>query len=363
VTDAIAVDATPRLRRTALLAGNRVVEVVHERPGGAVRVGDVWVGRLARAAPALGGAFVDLGPAGEAFLKTRSGPPPEGAWLAVEVTVEAARDKRTRLKRASDQSVEGPPRRLVEAPPAPVAALRAEAAVARLVVEGHGLAAPARAWLAAAGRADVTVEVRGSPLFEDLGIDAALDEALAPRIPLPGGGALGIEEGRALAAIDVDAARGARAANLAAAEVIPWLLRLRDIGGLVVVDFIGMRHAADRQAVMARLRAGLSADPRVGACNGLSPLGLAEIARKRLGPSLLERTTSAEGVADRIAQRLLREAAVNPSGRFAVACASDVAAALGDVGELEAACGRAIVVQVRDGWRRDRFEVGGLARG
>lgn len=363
--DAIAVDATPRLRRVALLAQGKVVEVAHERSGDAPRVGDVWLGRLARAAPEFGGAFIDLGPGGEGFLKVPRATVPEGALLALEVVTEAARGKLARVRRARRQdAAEGPPRRIAPAPAAAAVWLGAEPGIRRVILEGRALAAEASAWLAASGREDVAVEVRGPALFEELGIEAALDEAVAPRLPLPGGGALGVEEGRALTAIDVDSAgrtgRGARATalatNLAAAAAIGPLLRLRDIAGLIVADFIGMTETDDRRAVMASLREGLAPDRRVRACHGLSPLGLAEMARARRGPSLGELRDSATGVADRIARGLRAEIA-GPPGPLSVTCAPDVAAALGDVARLESWLGRHVTVERRGDWPRDRFEV------
>ncbi len=380
--DAIAVDATPRERRTAVLAGRRVIEVRHERPGAGPRVGESWLGRVGRVAQGVGGAFIDLGAGGEAFLKVVRGAPAEGAWLAVEVVAEAHDDKSTRVRRAdAATAIAGPPRRLAEAPPEPIALLRAEAGVTRLVVDGYGLAGPARRWVEAAGRKDVAVEVWTGPgaLFDERGIDAALERALGARFALDGGGALGIEEGKALTVIDVDSAgratgdATARAVNLAAAMAIPGLLRLRRIGGLVVVDFVGMRQVADRRAVMARLREGLANDPLVTACNGLSALGLAEIARRRLGPSLWRamsepcgvcadgRVASARSVADAAARRVMREAAAGRGGAIELACGAAVARALDDpacggLAALEHAVGR-LGIAVRDDWPADRFEV------
>lgn len=361
--DGLAIDRTCRLRRVALLAGRRVVEVIYERPGPGPRVGDVWVARVGRAAPGIGGAFVDLGAGGEGFLKTARRVPPEGTALAVTIVALGGGGKRTRVQAAPGIApADGSPRRLREAEPAGLAALRAHLDVATVHVEGHELAGQARRWLAQAGR-DAAIEVGGPDLFEVLGVEAALDEALADPIALPDGAHLTIDEGRALTAIDVDAAGAAPlAADLAAARRIPGLIRMRGLGGLIVVDFVGLKAPEDRRAVMDSLRAGLVEDALVSACHGLSPLGLAEIARRRLGPSLAADAATAVGVADRVARRVMREAAAGRAGAVRASCAPDVAAALDDpdaggVAALAVAAGRAVTIVPMSGWPRERFDV------
>jgi hypothetical protein len=359
--DALAIDETPRLRRTALLAGDRVVEVVHQRCAAEPQPGETWVARAGRAVPAMGGLFVDLGAGGEGFLKSARTPPPEGAWIAVTVGAARAAGKRAKVHRApAAEPAEGPPRRLAPAAPAARAALAAHAGIATVHVDGFALAAQARAWLAAQG-SQAVVKVGDAGLFETLGIDEALDEAAAPVVPLPGGGSLALDETRALTAVDVDAGEARPLdANLAAAERLPALLRLRDQGGLVVVDFIGLAARRERDAVMARLRAGLAEDARVSACHGFSPLGLVEIARGRVGPSLAAYAASAPGIADRAARALAR-AAATAHGALGLACAPAIAAALDDpaaggIAALVAAFGRPVTVTEAD-WPIDRFAV------
>ena len=112
-----------------------------------------------------------------------------------------------------------------------------------------------------------------------------------PEVSLPGGGRLTIESTRALTAVDVDmgSATDRVAVNRAAAREVAAQLRLRNIGGLIVVDFISMRDPGQRKTVFAELRAAVAGDrmePRLG--RGLSPFGLAEISRRRRGRSLGE---------------------------------------------------------------------------
>jgi len=117
-----------------------------------------------------------------------------------------------------------------------------------------------------------------------------LDAHLASRVPLPHGGSLTIEATQALTAIDVDTGDGATAAvNKAAAAAIGREIRLRNLSGLIVVDFAGHagREAADR--LIDRLTDGLAGDPaETTPGRRFSPLGLWECARQRRAPALAE---------------------------------------------------------------------------
>ncbi len=178
----------------------------------------------------------------------------------------------------------------------------------------------------------------GEALFESFGVEEALDEALAPRVDLPSGGALMIEETAALTAIDVDGGggAGALAVNLDAAAAIAHQLRLRAIGGLVVVDFIHMTRSDQRRRVLAALDEALAGDRAAGTAHGFSRLGLVELTRRRQRPSLADvlcepgsgRRKTAASVAHDIARALVREARSRPAGRRAGSAAPEVAEAL-----------------------------------
>ena len=133
------------------------------------------------------------------------------------------------------------------------------------------------------------------PLFDAFGVEPAIARALSRSTPLPGGGYLLIEHTEAMTTIDVNS--GASAApsmedmafetNRQAAAVIPAQLRLRNIGGIVVVDFIDMDEAAHQDEVLRVLRSAAAADRTPFRASGFSPLGLVEISRRRRRESLL----------------------------------------------------------------------------
>lgn len=133
------------------------------------------------------------------------------------------------------------------------------------------------------------------PLFELHGVEAAMMRALEPRVDLSSGGYLVIEQTEAMTTIDVNSGAflgsqnletTAYRTNMEAADAIPRQLQLRNIGGIIVVDFIDMSSQDHRDDVLARLRStgeGGSGRFRAG---GFSPLGLVEISRKRTRASL-----------------------------------------------------------------------------
>jgi ribonuclease G len=132
------------------------------------------------------------------------------------------------------------------------------------------------------------------PVFADL--REQLLEALEPDVPLAGGGWIRIEATTALTAIDVNSGdvggaggTGAlRRVNEAAAQAIARQLRLRNIGGLVVIDFIDMESRRERGTVAEALRRALARDPAPCTVGAMSGFGLVEMTRRRRGRSLSE---------------------------------------------------------------------------
>lgn len=141
-------------------------------------------------------------------------------------------------------------------------------------------------------------------VFEALGVEDDIAEALEPVVALPCGGSLIIEETHALAAVDVNTGRNTgrsghadtvRATNLEAADEIARQLRLRNLGGLTVVDFVHMDDPAHRQEVYDALMGALVDDPAFIRATGFSELGLIELARRRGAGPLSDRYESSLG--------------------------------------------------------------------
>ncbi len=139
-------------------------------------------------------------------------------------------------------------------------------------------------------------EVEGLPLFERHHIHEQLHRALDRKVWLPSGGSLIIEHTEALTVIDVNTGKNVGkdsledtvyANNLEAAEEIARQLRLRDIGGIIVIDFIDMEVRKNRDDVSRVLREALARDKTRTQVFDISELGLVEMTRKRIGEGLL----------------------------------------------------------------------------
>lgn len=135
------------------------------------------------------------------------------------------------------------------------------------------------------------------PLFSRFHIETQIESAFEREVRLPSGGAIVIDHTEALVAIDVNSARATRGGdieetalltNLEAAEEIARQLRLRDIGGLVVIDFIDMTPMRNQREVENRLREATKMDRARIQIGRLSRFGLLEMSRQRLRPSLGE---------------------------------------------------------------------------
>jgi len=139
-----------------------------------------------------------------------------------------------------------------------------------------------------------------TPLFDKYGIEDAIREAFQRRVDLPSGGYIIIEPTEALVSIDVNTGRytGKRdpektilRTNLDAAREIARQLRLRDVGGIIVVDFIDMETRSAQDRVLQELRQYLSRDRARTRAFQVSELGLVEMTRQRVRPSLYQSLT------------------------------------------------------------------------
>jgi ribonuclease E len=135
------------------------------------------------------------------------------------------------------------------------------------------------------------------PLFNRFQIESQIESAFQRQVSLPSGGAIVIDHAEALTAIDINSARATKGGdieetalhtNLEAADEIARQLRLRDLGGLLVIDFIDMMSQKNQREVENRLRTAMKLDRARVRIGRISRLGLLELSRQRLQPSLGE---------------------------------------------------------------------------
>lgn len=292
-------------------------------------------------------AFLDLGAGPDAVLNVTKDAGPqksvlmaEGRALEVEIRAEPRRDKGASVRLVGP--AEGPPRLLAAAP---------------------SLEERLRGYAPAA-------EIRTAGVARSMA-DAAQEEALQTIFALPGGGTLSVEPTRALTAVDVDlgarpgaeAKRATRAANLAALGVAARVLRLKGLGGLVVIDLVGRGH--DGPALMTAARTAFAPDNPGVALGAVSRFGTLELtAPRRARPALDILTDDDSGVLSVLSEALAlvraleREATADGGGRFEAVAALDVAAAAGPaLSQLAARLGARVAVRGEPGRPRGVFSI------
>ncbi|GAB4372822.1 MAG: ribonuclease E/G [Acidobacteriota bacterium] len=210
--------------------------------------------------------------------------------LVAEATRLAA-EARELLARASSAPVPS----LLRPAPDPVRAFvrdRLAARAERIVLAAGTSADTEESWPLPVERRRDAGEVLGT-----FGLRDALREALVPEVPLRGGGRLIVETTAACATVDLDTAGAAAATgpdpalafDLAALPEIVRQIRLRGLGGTIVVDFLAPATGPGRERLAGAISKALAADPAGARLRHLSPSGLAEIGRRRGGPPLAER--------------------------------------------------------------------------
>ena len=134
-------------------------------------------------------------------------------------------------------------------------------------------------------------------------VEEQLAKALDSKVWLPSGGSLIIEHTEALTVIDVNTGKNVGTSsleetvyrnNLEAAKEVAHQLRLRDIGGIIVIDFVDMEKPQHRNEVMKTFRAELARDKTRTQVFGISELGLVEMTRKRIGEGVTQTFTIAQ---------------------------------------------------------------------
>lgn len=363
----ILVSVSPGEVRTALLQGGTLREAWVERPARPDGVGDLQRGRVAAVAPAMAGAFVALAGGETGFLPEREAGEArrpigaavqEGMALPLRIlrAAQGGKGPRVTARLTPDEAA-----RIAAAPPgAPLLVARGPTAAERLarhlpdaevLVDSAAHAARLRATLGA------RVRVAATPAFED-DLEAAFDLLAGPEVPLPGGGRLLVHPTPALTAIDLDAgsvagSRGALAFMALNRDALPALarqIRLRNLGGIILVDFAGLSPRR-RGALAEPLRDALAADPAARLV-GFTGLGLAEIVRDRVHPPLHEvlgwpPSALTRGLA--ALRRAMREVAARPGRRLVLRASPAVVAAIealpGALGEFAAGAGAPLVLR------------------
>jgi ribonuclease G len=175
--------------------------------------------------------------------------------------------------------------------------------VDRVLIDDADAAAEARAYAERAMPALLDrIEIYGSPepLFEAFGIEDEIAHLIEPRVALPSGGWITIEATEALTAIDVNSGSYVEAAgleetslkvNLEAADMIGRQLRLRGVGGLIVIDFIHLEQSANIDRLLQALQAACGKGRVPSQILGMSEFGLVEMTRKRVRDPLVARVT------------------------------------------------------------------------
>jgi ribonuclease G len=222
------------------------------------------------------------------------------------------------------------------------------------------------------------------PLFELYDVETEIERALSRRVALKSGGTLVIDQTEALTTIDVNTSGfvGSRSlddtifkTNLEAAQAIARQLRLRNLGGIVVIDFIDMQADEHRAAVLDELRRGLARDRTRVTLNGFTALGLVEMTRKRTRESLAHvlcepcptcdgrgAVKTAHTVCYEILREVLREARAFPAKEFRVLASQGVVDLFheeesGSLAMLSEFIGKPISTQVESSYTQEQFDI------
>ena len=222
------------------------------------------------------------------------------------------------------------------------------------------------------------------PLFDLYNIEPEIERALSRRVDLKSGGTLVIDQTEAMTTIDVNTGGfvGSRnfddtvfKTNLEAAQAIARQLRLRNLGGIIIVDFIDMDSAEHRNAVLDELRRAIARDRTRVTLNGFTALGLVELTRKRTRESLAHvlcepcptcagrgAVRTAHTVCYDILREIVREARAFKAREFRVIAAQPVIDLLledesASLAMLQDFIGRPVSVQVETSYAQEQFDI------
>ena len=222
------------------------------------------------------------------------------------------------------------------------------------------------------------------PLFDLYNVEPEIERALSRRVDLKSGGTLIIDQTEAMTTIDVNTGGfvGSRnfddtvfKTNLEAAQAIARQLRLRNLGGIIIVDFIDMEGDEHRNAVLGELRRALARDRTRITLNGFTALGLVEMTRKRTRESLAHvlcepcptcagrgEVRTAHTVCYEILREIVREARAFNAREFRVIAAQPVIDLLledesASLAMLSDFIGKPVSVQVESGYSQEQFDI------
>ncbi len=226
------------------------------------------------------------------------------------------------------------------------------------------------------------------PIFDHYHIEPALRQAVSRRVPLKSGGSLVIDQGEALTAIDINTGSFTNtgsgnledtvtANNLEACDEVARQLRLRNIGGIIVIDFVDMDKEGNRKKVWDAFQKALTRDRARCNVTKISELGLVEMTRKRTRESLVQLLTepcpTCEGsgvvksvttVAYEILREVRRSGMLVDNEKIDIECAPRVAEVLQKqerdyLDHLEKRFHKMITISAQKGWKPDQFRVAG----
>ena len=222
------------------------------------------------------------------------------------------------------------------------------------------------------------------PLFDLASVEDEIEKALARRVELKSGGYLIVDQTEALTTIDVNTGGfvGGRSfddtifkTNLEAAQVIARQLRLRNLGGIIIIDFIDMENADHRAAVLAELNRALERDRTRLTVNGFTQLGLVEMTRKRTRESLAHvlcepcptchgrgELKTAQTICYEVLREILREAKQFNAGEFRILASQSVidmfldeeSQSLAQLGDF---IGKPISLQVESMYSQEQYDI------
>jgi len=230
----------------------------------------------------------------------------------------------------------------------------------------------------------IGVHEDAKPIFEQHGIEQEIQRALERKVPLKSGGHLVIDQTESMTTIDVNTGAYVGKSNLEdtivrtnleAAQVIARQLRLRNLGGIIIIDFIDMDDEAHKQSVLQALEQALAADHAKTQVTAVSALGLVEMTRKRTRESLEHvlcepcpacagrgSLRSAETVCYDVFRELLRATRRAEASELRVLAAQEVVDLLldqeaGTLAEVSAQVGKPVRLQVEALYSQEQFDV------